>query len=790
MKTNWSDQFNRSKIGFLFSIMVLIIVLYPAPGRSQHGYNISGELISTESGKAIAFANVALSDTAKAGILGGAASNEAGIFNINNIVPGTYYLLISALGYESHLEKVALSTSNVFLGAIGMSEKNLELKDVEVVAERIKAKQAADNTTFFINRKMQESSNTGTDILRLLPGVGVDLQQNISLEGSQNIILLVDGKERDRSFMSRLPASKIDKVEIISSPPAKYDAGVTGVINVLLTKERTSGLEGNVYAEIPVSTSEAFLTPAYSLNYGFGKINLYTSYNGDIRRFNITETYRRKILNPHVINEIALTQALRQNTWSHRFHYGLDWYINDRNQLNLYGFWNPFSQEHDGTAEVTASGTERIKWQAEKNDEDINRSWFNSLWYKHLFDKTTGHEITLETSWYSLYAENSTTWTDIATGFISKNRMQPDNRAIHVRLEYMLPVSESIKLSSGFQARHSNMRDKSLETFRYNETNYAGYGIFSYKHEKLETNLGLRIEHLTRQLADRKKTTGWNLLPDVSAKYSLGATQSLAINYRRSLSYPGFYQLNPSPSMEDLFTLSTGNPGLQPEKINRIHLEYSRRFKNHFLSTKLFCQNVSDAIGKLMSVNEEGHFEIQQNNLGEIYQVGIQFSGALGFGKAGINPYVKVFDAWSVPNRFAKQYQPESRHQLAVETGLSAYATFGNDFTASATFQYFSPVNDIQGTSFSGALYFLSLEKSFTKNLKAGIVSGVPLVKNFIYQGYQVNNSNFSHYSKGELNVSALPLWIKINYQFASGRKRQKIERANSAPEREIRKGF
>ncbi len=790
MKTNRSDHFSRSKNGFLLSILVLIVVLCPTLARSQQGYSISGEIICTESGEAIAFANVALTDTAQIGILGGAASNEAGIFNIVNVEPGTYHLQISALGFESHKKKVELGAGNIFLGSIGISGKNLELKDVEVVAERIKAKQAADNTTFFINLKMQESSNTGTDILRLLPGVGVDLQQNISLEGSQNIILLVDGKERDQSFLSQMPASKIDKVEIISSPPAKYDAGVTGVINVLLKKEKNTGLDGHVYLEIPVSASEVFLTPAYNLNYGFGKINMYTSYNGDIRRFDITETYQRKVFNQHDGIEIKSTQSLRQDTWSHRFHYGLDWYINDRNQLNLYGFWNPFSQELDGTTEVTGTGSESIIWQAVKDDEDINRSWFNSLWYKHLFDKTTGHEITLETSWYSLNAENSTTWTDSETGLISENKMQPDNRAIHAKLDYVLPLSESLILSSGFQARLRNMRDKNLGTFRYDENNYSGYGILSYKHEKLETNLGLRMEHVSRKLVSRKNTTGWLWLPEVSAKYSPGTTHSLAFNYRRSLSYPGFYQLNPSPSMEDIFTLSTGNPGLQPEKINHIHLEYSRRFKNHFLSTKLFCQHVSDVIGKMMSVNEKGNFENTINNLGEIYQAGMQFSGALGFGKAGINPYVKVFDTWSVPNRFAKQHQVESRHQLAIETGLSAYASFGKGFTASATVQYSSPVNDIQGTSFSGALYFLSLEKSITKNLKAGIVSGVPLVKNFTYQGYEVYNSNFSHYSKAELNMSAVPLWIKINYQFATGQKRQKIDRAKSAPEREIRKGF
>jgi hypothetical protein len=105
-------------------------------------------------------------------------------------------------------------------------------------------------------------------------------------------------------------------------------------------------------------------------------------------------------------------------------------------------------------------------------------------------------------------------------------------------------------------------------------------------------------------------------------------------------------------------------------------------------------------------------------------------------------------------------------------------------------FQYTSPVNQIQGNTFSDALYFFSLEKSFSKNLKAGVVSGLPLAKTFIYQGSEVATSDFNHYSKGEIHFSAIPLWIKINYRFSSGNNRQKIERSKMAPEQEKRKGF
>lgn len=771
-------------------MLVTIMICIPAGARSQQGYNISGEIICLEKGEAIAFANVALFDTAHAVIVSGAAGNESGMFSMPGVAPGSYSLQVSALGYESYRKLINLTDGNLLLGTIGMTAKNHQLEDVEVISRRIPAKQASGSTTFFISPKMKESSNTGTDIVRLLPGVGVDLQQNISLEGSRNIIILVDGKERDGSYLSQLPASKIDKVEVISSPPARYDAGITGIINVLLVKEKNMGCDGHIYAEIPTSASEVFLTPAYSLNYGFGKINLFTSYNGDLRRFSITETYHRTVFNQPEGIAITSVQKLTQKTWSHKFHYGIDWYLNDRNQLTFYGFYNPYSQELDGTVALEVTGNDPKTSQALKNDDDINHSLFHSLWYRHCFDKTSGHEITFEASLHNLKATNSTTYTYAATAEIKENKVQPGNRSTHIRVDYSLPAGESVTYNAGLQGRFRVLNDNNEDNFSYRDDVYAGYSLISYNPSKLEANLGLRMEYTSRKLINPKRNNRYHFLPDLSVKYEFNPAHSLAFNYRRSLLRPGFYQLNPYQSADDPFTFTSGNPRLQPEQTNQIYLEYSVRIKNHFLSARLFGNQTRDAIRNLMNYNQEGYFEVQTANLGTICQYGAQVSGALVFAKAGINPYIKLYDAWSVPNRPTKEHATESRHQLVLESGFSAYVVFGKGITASATFQYQSPANEIQGKSFSDALYFVSLEKAFSKSLKAGIVSGLPLTENFTYQGYEVTASNFNHYSTGELHLSTLPLWIKISYRFASGGETHKIDRVKSVPEPELRKGF
>ena len=118
-----------------------------------------------------------------------------------------------------------------------------------------------------MNKKMYDASDNGIDMLSYIPGIQVDIMKNISLEGSQHIVILVDGKERDRNFLSQLNAGQIDKVEIINTPGSKYDADVTGVINIILKKDKATGIDGHIHLEVPTSESEIYVFPDYSFNY-------------------------------------------------------------------------------------------------------------------------------------------------------------------------------------------------------------------------------------------------------------------------------------------------------------------------------------------------------------------------------------------------------------------------------------------------------------------------------------------------------------------------------------------
>ncbi len=783
MKTNMNILKQLAQTTILILMWMCIFVF---PVHAQKGNSITGEILNQTDSEAVAFANVALFDSTGNLLLNGTAASESGIFLIENVTPGSYRIQFSAIGFETSTKNLEVENEKIGLGTIFLPEKTLDLKDVDVVANRIRAKTATVNSTFFISQKMHDSSNTGADILKLIPGVQVDLQQNVSLQGSRNIIILVDGKERDAGYLRQLSAEKIDKVEIMGTPPAKYDASVSGVINIKLVHEKSSGTDGHIYLEVPSSEHEIFLQPAYGFNYGFGKINLFTSYNGDIRHFSITETYSRKIFNNPDWNEINSKQMLRQKTWSHRFHYGFDWFVNAQNQINFYAFYNPYSQELDGTMNLQTTGFETKSETAEKQDEDINRSQFYSLWYKHIFNETTGHELTLDMSGQKLDAENITTLTSAESGNSIENTTKPLTHSLYIKLDYVLPAGEKIKLNSGMQIRSTDMKDRNTEGFSYHEKTVAAFAAVNFTLPQFESNTGFRAEYWK----NGAEKTALFFLPYLAMKYNLTNSQNLKLIYRQSVSYPGFYQLNPYVSYTDLFTVNMGNPSLEPEIHHQLSFEYSRTFKNNFLSVQLFRQQTAQVIRSLTTVNDPPVFESQKMNMGMLQQTGILLSGSLGFGNFGINPYLKIANVTSIPVPAIKNCDIHRQNMLSVETSLSAFATFKKGFAASANFQYNSPRNEIQGTSFSGALYFLSLEKSFANGFKIGLTTGAPFVKNFVYQGSGFSSANFSYHSKGVVNLSAVPLWFKLSYRFSSGKKREKIAPVRNEPQHELKKGF
>jgi hypothetical protein len=788
-----------TKINLLLINLIIILITTSSYNLlNAQQMSVSGIITDRESNEAVLYATVALYNETGSELISGGVGNMDGEFHIECSGKGKYLIRISAIGYETKEIIIGPAGENSLnLGRISLNFTDFNIEGVTVIGERIRARNSHDKTTFFVNKKMYDASNTGADILRLIPGIQMDFRQNISLEGSRNILILVDGKERDRSFLSQLNAAHVDRIEVISNPSAKYDSGVTGVINIILVKDIHQGVNGQVYAELPTSGSELYLFPSYSLNYGRKKLNLFTSYNGEFSYFDVHENTTRKIINGQeggetkFINQIFSDQYIRQNTWSHKFHYGFDYFLNEKNHLNFYAFYNPWSNEHSGKSELQATGNAPEYWMAEKIERDMNHSSFYSLFYKHKFNETSGHEIDLDVSYHSLNAENTTTFINESSGYNHVNINQPGQNWASVRIDYSLPLTGKMKFNAGLRYKKQEMENRSSEDFRYNDRTMASYGSFLYSQGNFELQAGMRFKDYTSRLSGRFSKSGSKLLPDVAVSYKYTDSQNTRFSYRSAVTFPNLYQLNPYRSVSDPFFSRSGNPGIRPAMRQNFMLEHSFRFMNNYVSARIFYDISSDVIGDLMVVHDNNSFKSTTFNLGDIHQYGFQLSGALNLtSRVALNPYMRFFEVSSLPNSFAIGNNIDRRKEYGWATGFSAVASFKKDITVSGLFQYASPLSDIQGRSFHDALYFINVEKAFRHGIKAGFSSAVPFSRSLVYQGSEIISPDFHSYSTGNIKMSAVPVFIKITYQFSSGNKRERINRTKEEVDNLPRKGF
>lgn len=762
---------------------------------AQSEFFIKGQLSDLKSEQHVAYATVALHTRSDSTLTTGTFSNSDGEFSIGQLEKGSYCLVISAIGYEPVNMNIELFSS-YNTGTIFLQEKLITLDEIVVVGEKIKAKSEPDKTTYFISKKIYDVSSTGMDLLGHIPGIQTDMMKNISLEGSPNIVILVDGIERERNYISQLNVNQIDKVEIISTPDSRYDADITGVINIILKQDRESGISGHVYAEIPTSRSEIYLFPDYSLNFRLKKLNFYTSYNGELTYLNIIESSIRSFRDPFPNPEIHSTQLIRQKNWSHRFHYGLDYFINEKSQLNFYAFFNPYSRELDGSVEMEIKGDSNTdnRWAAIKEDTDINHSALYSLYFRRILNNQ-GREVSLDLTYYDFKSENT-------TNFITKyssdgnladrlNTQKPSQNSVSFKIDYTTPFRKNLKFDAGVRYRLQLMQDMQTADFEYAEKIAALYGTVTYNYMRYTLIAGVRGERSATSLINSFNKSIFSLLPTATMNYKVGTKQNIKFSYRKVVNRSTLYDLNPTIYYSDPYTLQSGNPQLKPDFIQNLLLDYSNSAGNNYYSLQLFYKKRSDAINRYTLINETDNFETRTANLGDIRSFGIQTSGSLKLNEnIVINPYLKIFSISTTPNNLARQYNIESMNRWAAETGLSAIASFKHDIAASLQYQYNSPVNDIQTRTFSDALYFVSLEKSFKQRFKFGVTFSIPFTKSFTYQGMEIEAEEFYSHSEGNVRLSGFPVWFKFRYQFGSGKSINKIGRISEEIDNKPKKGF
>lgn len=784
--------FTRKRKAVIQTVVFLFALLTFGKLQAQPDYRITG-VVNDERGLPVNFATVALYNQSDSVLITGTITGTDGGFEIRYSNPDNYRLEISFIGYSSLSKKIETQMRDeVDLGTIVLRRNDIELIETKVIGERIKARKNVNETTYYVNNKMKKASNTGIDMVKLLPGVRVDLFQNISLEGGQNVLILVNGVERNANFLNQLNSDKIDRIEINNNPGVKYSSEVSGVINVILKKDKNEGISGHVYAEVPVKSREVYSFPSASITYSFKRFSIYSSYNGEFSNFNNKMYNNREILNPQRLSEIVKTQEIHQNTWSHKLNVGIDFFPGDKDQVNVFGFINPYSNEHDGTMFIneTAENTDINSLKYIRDDEDENFSAFVSAYYKHFFKKT-GQELVFDLNYYRLNAENTTVLSDTNSEENLVTSLKPITRSYSSKVDYTLPVKPGVKVETGVKESIQLLGDSEYSSFEYREFVSAAYMSVSYSGKQVQVNGGIRVELAKLNSGEIVDKTIVSVLPTLNVQYDFSKRSNISFSYKKSIKRPYNQQLNPKLNTVDPYTFKRGNLQLKPSIHHKLALDYSVLLNNNFLSIGTFFDFHENVIENMTILNDSLFFETTTQNMGNISHLGIKILGSFKpFKNMSFDPFLKFYNVRPHGNELAQKNGLENKSSFALESGFSTVALFKHDITLSATFSYNSPIDRIQGNYFEDVLYLLSLEKTFFEKLKFGVTTAIPFKKESTYHGRESGAVDFREYTEDNIKMSAFPFWFKLKYSFASGKRVRRINRDIDLKENKVKKGF
>lgn len=767
---------NKSRAIVLLLCTILVNILC-----AQSTSNIKGNIHDGENNAVLAFASIGLYRCADSSLVQVTISNDQGEFMFNALPVSDYYLTVHYMGYKPLNASVHKDTNGHYsVGDIYLEPETEYLEEVVFIGERIKAKKSDNSIKYYINAKTYAVSNTGSDILKNIPGVTIGLMKNISLNGSENIKLLVDGKERDRNYINQLDASQIDKVEVINTPGAKYESTVTGVINIILKKERVSGVNGHVYSEIPTNYMEVFAFPGANINYGLKKLNMFTSYGAELAYFNKTETDIKAMGSDLNATRVLSNQYLRQEKWSHRLQYGFDFFINEKNQVNLYAFYSKYADEDNGLLEMEVKNNEEItKNIYRRNEEDKNSAAFYSLYYKHSFNKPK-HEFTVDLSHYHFKAANTTSLTNNSqpesvpdtTYFTNTNN--PLINYFSIKMDYTNPLLNNITFDAGVKSSIAYQAYQHVNGFTNEEIINALYGSIAYSKDNFRSVLGLRIQEYTSNGIINRLS----ILPTLSLNYKISEKQNLNASFKYTQAAPSLQQLNPQVELIDFYATKSGNSELGPEYVTNCFVDYSISIKNNFISLGLFYDHRKNALFEAYRVTSENLLESMVSNYDVYRQYGIQVNASLKLGKSiDINTNSRIYKSELEQDNYSDAFMMDGNNRLSFDSKVSAIVNPRSEMSISTGLQYFGSTYEADRKRFREALYQFTVLKSFNKKLKIGTTALVPLQKSYTYRGFEAKGNDYYHYSEGNVSLSGILFLVKIKYQFSSGKAVNKIDR-------------
>lgn len=790
--------------------MFLLVALnlsaqYPQGGKWQKKSKsitgkITGKVIDGQGGP-ISYATVVLLDAATNKQISGNITEDNGKFKLEGVKTGIYKMSISFIGFQEKLVEdiqLTLKKPDYEIADITLLTDNITLAEVEVVEEAPLVETKIDKIVYNAEKDPTNAGGDAGDVLRKVPMLSVDLEGNVSLRGSQNIQILINGKPSGMfangtaDALKMIPADQIKNVEVITSPSAKYDGeGSGGIINIITRKKQVQGYNASINGSLGTRQNNGNVgINAAKGRLGFnGNAGFWHSWPNDAPLNFVREDYEGTQLVSSYLQDGVTTSSRTGFFGKAGLNYDINAFHNFSSSINFRGF----SFDNDGltTAVFSPDLSQTVKETTTRNaDTETLRSGFDwTTDYRRTF-KEEGREFSaafqLNTNVSELESDITSLSSNAILDFIERQNNDGNNTEYTIQADYVHPFGKAIKLEIGgksvirridsdyqFEQLESNTNQYEIDLgrtnlFAYEQDVYAGYASFTVNLPKdVGIVAGARYEQTSiggnfESQFDNFENTYSNLLPSVIISKKTNDFSTVKLSYNQRIQRPSLFYINPYRNDVDRRNVSQGNPELEPEIVHQFDLGYNTFIKGLVISTSLYYKNTQDLIESVVSVDDKGVANSLYQNIGVDNSIGFNIFASKTFNrKFTLRGNFNIY-TYNAESNLAN-YDLSNKGILYNFFASSSY-TFSKGWKAEAFGFYRAPQRTLQGERTSFWMTSIGIQKELWE--KRGSI-GIRIVDPFNkYKTFSTKLEGDNFYQASEFQLPFRSFGINFRYTF------------------------
>ncbi|MFL9484364.1 outer membrane beta-barrel protein [Chitinophagaceae bacterium LWZ2-11] len=650
------------------AVLVAWFFIVPLFVKAQNVLQLSGKIVSTNK-KALEGITIYLLKAQDSIPIKTALTDTSGNYSFKQLPPGDYKLFVSMMGYEPYKSLGFNLQQNKTIEPVVLTASGKELQTVSVTSVRPFMQQKIDRTVINPEALISNAGGTALDVLEKAPGVIVDQNGSISLQG-KGVTIFIDDKPTYLSgvdlqnYLRSLSAAGIDQLELMVNPPAKYDAaGNGGIINIKTKRSKVKGFNGGLSLNY-IQGRYAKTNNSLNFNYRTGKLNVFGNLS-----YNYGNSFTDLTINRHffdasgnLLSNFEQKSYIRSRSNNYLAKIGADYYLSEKSTLgiNLTGVYNPYNRITPVTSLFSnAAGVPDSTIIAANSQYNLFRNMGANLNYRHMYKKD-GPQLSIDLDYLNYYTNSDQSFDNSSffpNGTPKENDLLTGNLPAHINIysgkaDYEHPLPSGFKLSTGLKSSYThtdNVADYFYTTggvttpdytktnhFLYKENINAAYVNVSRDYKRLSFQAGLRLENTVsdgHQLGNVQRTDSTfrrvytNLFPTMYIQYKADSAghNIFSLDYGRRIDRPYYQDLNPFLSPLDKFTYYTGNPFLRPSFTDNIELSHT--YHGRYTTTLGYSRTRDDVNETIEIVN--GIYYSRPGNIGKSTVLTLSFAATV-----------------------------------------------------------------------------------------------------------------------------------------------------------------